>query len=151
MDAASAENLAAADAICSGLQRANFLQDVAVDLRKDRIYLPLATLSACGVDEARFAAEIGCGSFSAVTRRAVAIEAERTRGQLLSGRPLLARVPRRLSWELRFILAGALRILDRLQALDHDVAACRPRLGWRDAPALLLGATTLSQRPAARA
>jgi squalene synthase HpnC len=142
-DAADPHNLAASDAICSGLQRANFLQDIVVDLAKDRIYLPLATLAACGIDEARLAADIRHGRFSAGTRRAVAIEAHRTREQLLLGRPLLASVPARLGLELRFVLAGALRILDRLQALDHDVAAGRPTLGWRDGPALLLKAARL--------
>jgi squalene synthase HpnC len=149
-EAAGPANLAASDAICSALQRANFLQDIAVDFAKDRIYLPLATLSACGVDEARFAAEMGRGRFSSDTRRAVAIEAQRTREQLLSGRPLLGQVPARLGLELRFVLAGALQILDRLQALDHDVAAARPKLGWRDGPALLLKAAMLPQRQARR-
>ena len=149
-DAARPSNLDAADAICSGLQRANFLQDIVVDFAKDRIYLPLATLVACGVDEHRLAAEIERGSFSAATRRAVAIEAQRTRGQLLSGAALLTQVPARLGWELRFVLAGALRILDRLQSLDHDVAARRPKLGWRDAPALVAKAAVLTRRQAAR-
>ena len=142
-DAAGPDNLAASDAICSGLQRANFLQDIVVDFAKDRIYLPLATLADCGIDEARLADDIRRGRFSAGTRRAVAIEAQRTREQLLRGRRLVASVPARLGLELRFVLAGALRILDRLQALDHDVAAGRPALGWRDAPALFLKAANL--------
>lgn len=145
-DAASPANLVASDAICSALQRANFLQDIVVDFRKDRIYLPQSTLTACGVDEKRLALEIGQGRFSPETRRAVAIETRRARDQLLSGRDLVARVPRRLGWELRFIIAGGLHILDRLQAVDHDVAQGRPRLGWRDAPALFGKGFTLSSQ-----
>ena len=147
---ASPGNLSASDAICSALQRANFLQDIVVDFHKDRIYLPQSTLLACGVDQARLGMEINRGQFSAETRRAVAIETQRARDQLLSGRGLVSRVPRRLGWELRFIIAGALHILDRLQAADHDVARSRPRLGWRDAPALLHKALTLSRQPARR-
>jgi phytoene synthase len=138
--AATPENVAASDRICSGLQRVNFLQDIVVDLAKDRVYLPAATLAACGLDDARLTAEASAGSFSEPTRRAVALEATRARAQLLAGRVLVDRVPRRLGWELRFVLAGALRVLDRLAAIDHDVARMRPRLGWRDAPALLAGA-----------
>jgi squalene synthase HpnC len=148
-DSADAVNLRASDAICSALQRANFLQDIVVDFAKDRIYLPLATLAACGVGEAELAADIRRGRFSSATRRAVAIEAQRTREQLLSGRDLVHRVPARLGLELRFVLAGALRILDRLQALDHDVAAGRPTLGWRDGPALVAKAASLPRLQAA--
>ncbi len=144
--AATPENLADSDHICSGLQRVNFLQDIVVDLAKDRVYLPAATLAACGLDDARLAAEAVAGSFSAATRRAVALEAARARGQLLAGRVLVDRVPRRLGWELRFVVAGALRVLDRLAAIDHDVARVRPRLGWRDAPALLAGALRVAGR-----
>jgi squalene synthase HpnC len=147
-DAANPSNLAASDAICSALQKANFLQDIIVDFGKDRIYLPQSTLAACGVDEARLAQDIAGGRFSAEMRRAVAIETRRAREQLLSGRGLVACVPVRLGWELRFIIAGALHILDRLQAIDHDVARGRPRLRWRDAPALFGKGLTLSYRSA---
>lgn len=135
--AASRPNLLASDAICTALQRTNFLQDIVVDFHKNRVYLPRSTLAACGVDAARLAVDIGRGQFSLQTRRAVAIETRRTRAQLLSGAELIGRVPRRLGWELRFIVAGALQILDRLEASGHDVARHRPRLGWRDAPMLL--------------
>jgi squalene synthase HpnC len=147
-DAATPANHAASDAICSALQRVNFLQDVVIDLRKDRIYLPLSTLSACGVDPAHFEAEAATGRFSGNTRRAIAIEADRARRQLLQGRKLLDAVPARLGLELRFILAGGLQILDRLKSHDHDVAAARPTLGWRDAPSLLHKALTLSRQEA---
>jgi squalene synthase HpnC len=147
-DAAAPGNLSASDAICTALQRVNFLQDIAVDFLKDRVYLPQATLKACGVDDARLAAELASGSFSAPTRRAVAIEARRARDQLLAGRQLLAGVPLRLAWELRFIIAGALQILDSLRTIDHDVAAVRPKLRVRHAPALLYKALTLSRQQA---
>lgn len=150
-DAVSPANLVASDAICTALQKANFLQDIVVDFHKDRIYLPQSTLTACCVDDDRLAREIRQGRFSGATRRAVAIESRRAREQLLSGRELVGRVPWRLGWELRFVIAGALHILDRLQAMDHDVAQGRPRLGWRDAPALLGKGLTLSHRAAASA
>lgn len=135
--AATPANIATADAICSALQRINFLQDVAIDRAKDRIYLPLASLRAAGSSAQQLVAEIDAGRLSEASRRAVAIEAERARAQMLAGRPLLAQVPRRLGWELRFIVAGGLRILDRLAASGHDPVLARPRLGWRDGAPLL--------------
>ena len=82
--------------------------------------------------------------------RAAFVEGVGRRMAAFSGTALLTQVPARLGWELRFVLAGALRILDRLQSLDHDVAARRPKLGWRDAPALVAKAAVLTRRQAAR-
>ena len=47
--AADEANLRDSDAICSALQLINFLQDVAIDREKDRIYLPLDDLARFGV------------------------------------------------------------------------------------------------------
>src|SRR5262245_20478608 len=43
------------DSICTGLQLANFLQDVARDYQNGRIYLPQDSCRAAGYDEAMFA------------------------------------------------------------------------------------------------
>ena len=43
------------DAVCSGLQLANFWQDVAIDMRKGRVYLPQQDLVTFGVSEAQIA------------------------------------------------------------------------------------------------
>ncbi len=131
-DSASPDNIDAADAICSALQKINFCQDVAVDWAKDRVYLPLGTLADQGIAPADLARELGAASYSPALRAAIAHEAARARRQLLSGRRLFGAVPLRLSLELRAIVAGGLRILDRTAAVDHDVAARRPHLGWRD-------------------
>ena len=139
----SAANQASSDSICSALQRINFLQDVAIDRSKDRIYLPLETLAAVGVTGARWFDEIDAGRLSPPSRQAVALESARARRQLLSGAGLITAVPRRLGWELRFIIAGGVRILDRLQACGHDPVSNRPVLGWRDAGALIAGAVRL--------
>ncbi|MFP5406096.1 MAG: hypothetical protein ACLGHY_07065 [Gammaproteobacteria bacterium] len=56
---------------------------------------------------------------------------------LESGAALVPLVPLRLAWELRAIIAGGLRVLDKLAANDNDPFAQRPALHWRDAPALL--------------
>ena len=47
------DNRGQADAICSALQRINFLQDIGIDAGKDRVYLPEETLAAAGSSAAR--------------------------------------------------------------------------------------------------
>lgn len=132
---AQAEPLA--DAICTALQLVNFLQDVAPDWQRGRLYLPLDALAREGLDDAAVGDAVRAGSAPAALRRCIAGEARRAATLLESGAPLLRLVPRRLAWELRATLAGARRILELLDAGGHDPIARRPRLRGRDAPALL--------------
>jgi phytoene synthase len=122
--------------VCTALQLINFLQDTAIDWQRGRLYVPLDELAAAGLDETEFERAAAAGQASPALRALLARQAQRARGLLESGASLVPRVPRRLGWELRAIVAGGLRILDRLARNGHDPFAARPALGWRDAPAL---------------
>ncbi|MFA7664634.1 MAG: squalene synthase HpnC [Burkholderiaceae bacterium] len=124
-------------AICSALQLINFIQDTAIDWQRGRLYVPLDELAAAGLDEAEFAQAVRRGRASPALQAVLGQQAGRARGLLESGVALIPRVPRRLGWELRAIISGGLRVLDRLAANGHDPFAARPVLGWRDAPALV--------------
>ena len=126
--AANVDNLRTADAICSGLQIINFLQDVAIDWQKARIYVPLDDLERFGVTEEQIAA----GQVDARWRNLMQFEVRRVRALMLSGAPLALRLPGRIGWELRLVVQGGLRILDRIEAADYDVFRQRPVLGARD-------------------
>ncbi len=125
------------DAICTALQRINFLQDVASDWQRGRVYLPLDALERAGLQDTAIGVAVAAGRTSPALSGCIAEEARAAAALLESGAPLLRLVPRRLSWELRATLAGARRVLERLEAGGHDPIALRPRLRWRDAPALL--------------
>lgn len=132
---ASPDNLALSDAICTGLQLANFWQDVAIDWAKGRVYLPQDDLACYGVAEAQIAE----GRPDAAWRALMAFECGRARALLVRGRPLASRLPWRIGLELRAVVAGALAILDRIDAAGGDVFRSRPTLkgadwaivGWR--------------------
>jgi squalene synthase HpnC len=121
-------NLAASDAICTGLQLVNFWQDVAVDWRKDRVYLPLADLARFGVP----VAQIGEARADAAWRALLAFEVGRARALLQSGRPLVRALPWRLGLELAGVIEGGLRICARIDAVGGDVFTQRPTLRARD-------------------
>ncbi|MGD9942826.1 MAG: squalene synthase HpnC [Burkholderiaceae bacterium] len=123
--------------ICSALQLINFLQDVADDWRRDRLYLPLDALRAAGLDERAVASAVTDGRVSPALARVIADQTRQARELLCHGAALVPLVPRRLGWELRAIIAGGLRITERLRDGGYDPVAQRPKLGWRDAPALL--------------
>ncbi|RJG06027.1 squalene synthase HpnC [Noviherbaspirillum cavernae] len=127
-DAADEGNLRDSDAICSALQLINFLQDVAIDWKKDRIYIPQEDLAHFGVTEHQIAA----AHLNAEWRALMRFEIERARAMMLSGSPLALRLPGRIGWELRLVVQGGLRILERIEATDGDVFHRRPQLGPRD-------------------
>lgn len=130
---ADAVALRQSDAICSALQLANFWQDLSVDLPRGRCYLPLADLQAQGLDPAALPA----GTDSAATRALVAELVAWARTLMLEGAPLARRLPGRAGWELRLVVQGGLRILDKIRRMDHAAFSHRPTLGPLDAPVLL--------------
>ncbi len=129
------EALAQSDAICSSLQIINFLQDVAIDWEKSRIYLPGEDLRRFGVSEQQIAERMVDDHW----RRLMQFEIDRARQMMRFGAPLARRLPGRMGWELRLVVLGGLRILEKIEAVGHDVFRQRPtldksdwlRLGWR--------------------
>ena len=124
--------LAQSDAICTALQLANFWQDLGVDTRRGRHYLPEADCRRHGVDPL----DLLAGKDSAAVRRLVADAVAWARGLMLFGAPLVHAVPGRAGWELRLVVQGGLRVLERIDRLDGSTLQQRPKLGWRDAPAI---------------
>lgn len=131
--AADAENLSMSDAICSALQLINFWQDVAVDLKKDRIYLPQDEMALYGVDEAQLARS----EANAAWRQLMHFQVERARTMLQSGAPLAKKLPGRIGLELRMIVQGGLRVAEKLVEVDYDVFRHRPKLKALDWPLML--------------
>jgi len=138
-----AQELRASDAICTGLQLANFWQDVAIDAAKGRIYVPDEDLARFGVRaQDVLAARPGPG-WPAL----MAFETARTREHFAAGRPLLASLPFRLRLEIGAVIAGGSRILDRIDAVRGDVFLRRPTLTRIDWAAVAVR-TLLPARPA---
>ncbi len=119
------ELLPLSDAICSGLQLANHWQDVAVDLRKDRIYIPRELLVRHGVAEWDLNAGRVTPGFKSLMKELV----ERARSLFTTGRPLCDRVNRDLRFEMRLTWLGGSGILDRIEANGYDVFRKRPSHG----------------------
>jgi len=132
-DRSDAANVAESDAICSALQLINFWQDVEIDFRKNRIYLPQDEMARFGVSEAQIAARDVSGGWWSLMR----FQIERARSLLLSGAPLALRLPGRIGLEIRAVVQGGLRILEKLEHARGDVFRHRPVLTALDWPLLL--------------
>ena len=62
----------------------------------------------------------------------MAFEVQRARTMMLDGAPLARALPGRVGWELRLVVLGGLRILERIEAVGYDVFHQRPALGRGD-------------------
>ena len=126
--APTAQNLRESDAICSALQLTNFWQDIAVDWQKQRIYLPLEDLDRFSVSET----QIDLGIVDTNWQKLMQFQIQRTRDLMISGSPLCKRLPGRIGWELRLVVQGGLRILERLEKVNGDIFQSRPKLELKD-------------------
>jgi len=132
---ADAELLPLSDAVCTGLQLANHWQDLAVDLRKDRIYVPRELLDRFGVKEW----DLNAGRVGGPFKDLMAELIRRTREVFERGRPLCDRIGRDLRFEMRLTWLGGWGILDGVERAGYDVFRKRPRysalgkarLAWR--------------------
>lgn len=131
---ATARNIGYSDAVCSALQIINFLQDVAIDYRKGRIYLPLDEMREYGIDEA----QIARGDAGGRWWNFMQFQTERAQHLLESGASLGRALPGRIGLEMRMITAGGKTILRKLRNTQGDIFSQRPQLTVWDWPAMLI-------------
>mgnify|MGYP000494019891 CR=1 FL=1 len=122
------QSMAMSDGICTALQLVNFLQDVAVDWQKGRVYLPQSALAQYGLTEDAIARGDTGGLWGVMMRDQV----RRARQFLAAGAPLGKRLPGRFGLELRLIVLGGETILRKLHRSGGDVFQQRPVLTTRD-------------------
>ena len=132
---ADAERQRLSDATCTGLQLANFWQDVAVDLEKDRVYIPLEVLTRHGYAVEDLYARRMAPAFREAMREIVA----RARELFVEGLPLASMVDRRLALDIDLFSRGGLRVLDKIAEQDYDVLSRRPAISKVERVWLLLG------------
>lgn len=127
----AADALRQSDAICTALQLANFWQDLGVDTRRGRQYIPAS-------DRARQPDNVPAQVEAMVAW---------TRELMHSGMPLVHAIPGRAGWELRLVVQGGLRILDKIEALRHDTRHQRPTLGPLDVAVMVWRALWMRPLP----
>lgn len=139
------ERQALSDKTCTALQLANFWQDVAVDLRKDRVYLPLEALGRHGYSLEELQARRFTPAFRALIEEAVGVARE----LFVQGLPLAGLVDRRLALDIELFSRGGMRILEKIARQGYDVLRRRPQISRAERVRLLLG--TLARRAFRRA
>jgi phytoene/squalene synthetase len=121
------------DQICSALQLINFWQDLSIDIPRERYYLPQTDCNAHQVsrqqlqalDQTRTATEL------------IATQVRQAKALMLSGQSLVHRIPGRAGWELRLVVQGGLRIVEKIEDIGYATLKQRPQLGKRDLPRMI--------------
>ena len=129
------ESLEQSDCICTALQLINFWQDLSVDIPRGRIYLPLDSAAAHLVSETDL---LDC-TVSPQTTALIAANVSWAQTLMKRGSPLVKTIPGRAGWELRLVVQGGLRILEKIGLLGFDTLTTRPKItrwdilvmGWR--------------------
>jgi len=132
----SEENFRLSDATCSALQLANFWQDVRVDWKKNRVYLPQDDMRRFGVSDATIAAGVATEEFRALMK----FEVDYAQGLFEQGLPLIGKVNRDLALDLDLFSRGGLAILRAIERCDYDVLSARPAISKRTKLGLALRA-----------
>jgi squalene synthase HpnC len=126
------------DQICTALQLTNHWQDIAIDLDKDRIYLPQDDLLQFGLSVEALTNRNATSDFKSLMK----FEVDRARAMFSHGKPLCVSVSGRLGLELRSVWLGGICILDRVEQNGYDVFKRRPVITSSDKLKILLVAAS---------
>lgn len=136
------ERMQLSDKICTALQLANFWQDVAVDLKKDRIYIPLEDMERFDYSEAQLFQH----QYNANFRELLRFQVERTEDMFREGALLPSRTRGRLGLELKCVILGGMGILKKVRKLGFNTLKTRPHFERRDKVKILFKALFGFQR-----
>lgn len=132
--AVDAESLERSDQICTGLQLANFWQDVALDHGKGRCYLPREDRERFGYADEDLAQRRCTPAFQAL----MSFEVNRARHLLQAGRALVQKLPSEVSGEVDLIISGGMAILEAIERQQFDVWSRRPTVSKTRQAAMLI-------------
>jgi len=134
--------LTQSDDVCTALQLINFWQDVSVDVARARWYPSVEAMHKHEVQEA----DLMPGSTSKNATALIADYAGSARARMLKGASLACQVPGRAGWELRLVVQGGLRILDKVEDMGFATWRSRPKLGVWDVPVMLWRALRMGKK-----
>ena len=133
---ASPQNVTYADNICSALQIINFLQDIAIDFKKNngkqRIYMCQDELAHFGIEESQIRAYVNGEVINEQWQKFMHFNLARVSALLKSGKPLGRILPGRIGFEMRMIIAGGERIIHKINRVNGDIFQQRPVLNTWD-------------------
>jgi len=133
-DIRSEEAIKYSDKICTALQLTNFLQDVSIDYKKGRIYLPKDEMEMLQITEKMFEDKENNHKLKQLVKHNV----DRIQNLFNEGKKLFPLLSGRLKVEIKWTVAGGEEILNRIRKNDYNVLNNRPELSKTRMVSLLL-------------
>jgi len=112
------------DKICSALQLTNFYQDITIDIKKNRIYIPLEELISFGLSENNFK----MNSNQAKIQELIKFQVERAFEMFAEGRQILPMLKGLFRLQISAIISGGETILNSIRNIDYESFRSRPKL-----------------------
>lgn len=112
------------DKICSALQLTNFYQDITIDTKKNRIYIPLEELISFGLSENDFK----MNSNQAKIKELIKFQVERAFEMFAEGRQILPMLKGLFRLQISAIISGGETILNSIRNIDYESFRSRPKL-----------------------
>ena len=113
-----------ADKTCTGLQLANFWQDVGIDIELGRIYIPAEDLERFGVSERQITERLHDENFE----KLMSFEVDRVRRFFADGFSLVDHLNDHLKTDFALFVRGGLEILKVIESRNYRVLDERPRI-----------------------
>jgi squalene synthase HpnC len=136
----SEELMQLSDDICTGLQLANFYQDIVEDRARGRRYIPADSMQCFGVTEEQLIAR----HFDANVRAMMQFLVADARVRLTRGQRITTLVAPDLASTLQLFVNGGQAILDAIAAQDYNTLQSRP-IVTKTAKLRLLGGAVLGK------
>jgi squalene synthase HpnC len=116
------------DSICTALQLTNFYQDIVLDFKKGRIYIPVNEMKEFGVNENLFELNENNANFNKL------LSSQITRTKLLfeEGIKILELLPLNLKFQIKLTILGGMEILNKIEKISFNIFSNRPKLSKYD-------------------
>ena len=130
----SEQTVGFSDTVCTGLQLANFWQDMGRDMDKGRTYIPHEDCDRFGYHRDELRNRVTNNAFVELMK----FQVERTQGYLDAVFALVDALPGRLQVDIELFARGGMKILDRIESIQYRVWDLRPVVTKWDFASLLL-------------
>jgi len=121
------------DNICTALQLTNFWQDISIDIKKERHYIPQDDMRKFKVS----IDELKSQKFDGEVRELIRFQVERTNNLFHAGEDLLNHLQGLLKLEIKLTILGGRRILNKIERMNYNTLTDRPKISLFDKLSLL--------------